>query len=123
MSIFTIVVSVSPSVSEAEAVSIVRKLPREISLYIYREFLETECKYEIIMREFRSERVKRLYTIDLCDLMNQHYSDAKVISYLRKREESFNHYYVRTITLGIKDFTLMTPHNSITNCWVYINYK
>ena len=123
MSSFTTVVSVSPSVSEAEAVSIVRKLPREISLYIYREFLETECKYEIIMREFRSERVQRLKTIYLCDLMNQYYPDEKVISYLRKREESFNRYYVRTIIHGIKDFTLMTPHNSITNCWVYINYK
>ena len=65
MSSFTTVVS------DVEAVAIVRKLPREISLYIYREFLETECKYEIIMREFRSERVQRLKTIYLCDLMNQ----------------------------------------------------
>ena len=110
------------SFTTASVSTIVGKLPREISLYIYTEFLETECKYEIIMREFRSERVQRLNSEELCKLMNRHFEDTQVISYLRKREELFDYYYRKIMIHNNGGFIRLSKINSTTNSWVMGTY-
>ena len=112
------IMTISSSYSE-----FVKKLPREISLYIYTEYLETECKYEIIMREFRSERVQSLHTVELMKIMNEHFHDAPLMSYLRKREKAFDSYYRKIIINNEAGFVLMTKINSLTNCWAFVTYK
>ena len=110
-------------ITKSEAVlTIVQQLPQEISLYIYTEFLETECKYEVIMREFRSHRVQRLCTEYLKMMMISHFSNKKLISYLRKREENFDYYYGKIILRGEKIFSSMTQNNAVINSWVMITY-
>lgn len=101
----------------------IKRLPREISQYIYTEFLETECKYDIIMREFRSERVQSLHTVNICRLMNENFHDIALISYLRKREQNFNNYYYKIIINNEPGFVLQTKINSLTNCWAFSVYK
>ena len=106
----------------ASVSNLVTKLPREISLYIYTEFLETNCKYEDIITEFRSDRVKNLDATELCVLINFHFENTKLIFYLRKREELFDIYYRKIIINNEVWFTQMTPINSLTYCWIYMVY-
>ena len=102
--------------------NIVTKLPLEISLYIYTEFLETECKYELIMREFRSIRVQRLSTENLVKIMEMHYENKNVINYLRKREEEFDIYYRKLVIHGEYGFPSMARNNAVVNSWVMSVY-
>ena len=93
-----------------------------ISLYIYTEFLETECKYEIIMREFRSQRVQRLDSEFLQNMINSHFENTALICYLRKREEEFNYYYGKIFLHGEEVFSSMTRNNALVNAWVMATY-
>jgi hypothetical protein len=102
--------------------NLVQNLPQEISLYIYTEFLETECKYEIIMREFRSHRVQRLNSEYLQNMINSHFENTVLIRYLRKREEGFDYYYGKIFLRGEEVFSSMTRNNALVNAWVMSTY-
>ena len=75
------------------------------------------------MREFRSHRVQRLCTEYLKMMMISHFSNNKLICYLRKREENFDYYYGKIILRGEKIFSSMTQNNAVINSWVMVKMK